>query len=1033
MKKSIYLIVCMIAIIASIIVSCDADATKLFTVTVVFDNNKDKALEIPIAQGGDYKITEVVPTKDGFEFDYWLCGDKKYSPGDKITVNSDLVIKAMWKEKTIPPSSSTEDVTVTFICGESKLEQKVKKGSKVSSPTSIIPEEGYIIEWYIGEDKYNFESIINESITLKAKMKVKTLHISLMDGEKKLETIIVDYAKTISPNNPTKEGHDFSTWTTEQGETFDLNTPIKEDITLFAKWNAKKYSVSFISQKEGIDVDSQVIEWGKTATEPSIPRELEDYILVGWMLGENMYSFSSPVKEDITLTARWINKNNYTVVFDFDDGEITPNQVFEVTKDNPYVTTPNAVETIDGKQMKGWFGSNGQEYSLNQSIFINESISFKAKWETKKVYVNFYVNNNIYKSQEIDWGSTIRNIENPERENSTFLYWYYNDNKTYKNMKFDSSMPIKQDNLTLFAMWDPEYYTVSFDPDNGGEKQIKNVSWGQSINPPADPSKGDYKFAGWLDSSTAEECKFPITVKKDYYLKAKWVSEGTTIEGKHVVTLNYNDSSLTNDTFLVDDSSTFNINLQPQHDKKPQGKQLSYWQDENGNQVNADITIDRDRTFTAVWKELEIWVSFYEDPQQNISKQEIVKWGGKLARPEDPIREGYIFGGWTKYEGLNEEFDFNTEIKEQKEYFSLYAIWNPIKLTVTFKDQSSSEDVLVDYGTKIARQVTKRDGYRFLGWYIDGNEKYDLSNPVTRDMTLIVKWDKTEKYKVYFNYVDGSSYATQEVEVGCTVSSAIPEAKGLIFENWYKGESAFNPYIFTSEPFDFSTPVNEDVYLYAKCNVENMDNGEWFVKYLRETIWTEIPIKLTSNHQIQIDVSGKGNYFESGTWKYSNSNGNFKISSTGIMAILTIGPSYYEINNLGESNEFLMGTTSDKELFKIKSERTPEKNSVVGTWNAILGNKEYLFEFGSDKNGYATLKQYSPLDKTICISSTELKSKYDYYDYYGSYVSFVDPMGYKYDLNAKGEYNGTLTYALDADTLIVYGFIYDEVKLIRKR
>lgn len=37
-------------------------------------------------------------------------------------------------------------------------------------------------------------------------------------------------------------------------------------------------------------------------------------------------------------------------------------------------------------------------------------------------------------------------------------------------------------------------------------------------------------------------------------------------------------------------------------------------------------------------------------------------------------------------------------------------------------------------------------GYKFLGWY-EGNELYDFSKPVKKDITLTAKWEKIEQEK----------------------------------------------------------------------------------------------------------------------------------------------------------------------------------------------------------------------------------------------------------------------------------------------
>ena len=49
-----------------------------------------------------------------------------------------------------------------------------------------------------------------------------------------------------------------------------------------------------------------------------------------------------------------------------------------------------------------------------------------------------------------------------------------------------------------------------------------------------------------------------------------------------------------------------------------------------------------------------------------------VAYGAKLEKPEDPIEEGFIFGGWFTDEGLTQEYDFTQAVTSG---FKLYAKW----------------------------------------------------------------------------------------------------------------------------------------------------------------------------------------------------------------------------------------------------------------------------------------------------------------------------------------------------------------------
>ncbi len=113
--------------------------------------------------------------------------------------------------------------------------------------------------------------------------------------------------------------------------------------------------------------------------------------------------------------------------------------------------------------------------------------------------------------------------------------------------------------------------------------------------------------------------------------------------------------------------------------------------------------------------------------------------------------------------------------------------------------------------------VTTRDGYQFLGWYLNGQE-YDFNTPVTKTITLIAKWKKIDtdkpivnnKHTVYFNTNGGGYIKSQTIFDGNYATRPNDPNKSCYdFAGWYT-DSNFN------YRYDFDTPVTKDITLYAK-------------------------------------------------------------------------------------------------------------------------------------------------------------------------------------------------------------------------
>jgi len=71
------------------------------------------------------------------------------------------------------------------------------------------------------------------------------------------------------------------------------------------------------------------------------------------------------------------------------------------------------------------------------------------------------------------------------------------------------------------------------------------------------------------------------------------------------------------------------------------------------------------------------------------------------------------------------------------------TVVEPELCTVTFQANggSQTEPAEVEAGTPLAKPADPtRDGYRFLGWYLDNGTVYDFSRNVSGDMTLTAQW-----------------------------------------------------------------------------------------------------------------------------------------------------------------------------------------------------------------------------------------------------------------------------------------------------
>lgn len=202
--------------------------------------------------------------------------------------------------------------------------------------------------------------------------------------------------KAVLPAEPTLKGYTFAFWylgDDEQNATaYDFNTPVTENITLTAKWNINKYTVTFNSYGGTPVPPAQEVEYGLTATEPATAPTKTGYTFDGWYLGDEKYDFSDAVEQNITLYANW-EKNIYTVTYtDGVDGEeVFTDQTYRV----PFEDTTPAFKgnpTRDGYVFDGW------KPAFSDTVTGN--VTYVAQWTARtdlSYTVHYYLKNTTKK------------------------------------------------------------------------------------------------------------------------------------------------------------------------------------------------------------------------------------------------------------------------------------------------------------------------------------------------------------------------------------------------------------------------------------------------------------------------------------------------------------------------------------------------------------------------------------------------------------------------------------------------------------
>lgn len=296
----------------------------------------------------------------------------------------------------------------------------------------------------------------------------------------------------------------------------------------------KSWTVTFDTDGGAI-IESVSVKDGEMVTAPENPsKELNDgmdYIFVAWTLNGAPFDFSTPIKEDITLKAKYkTSVTSYIVFFDSDGGSVIESQQIEHGEVAIMPSAPEKHEQkVDYKFL--YWTLNGVEFDFNTPITAD--VTLKAQYEkTEYCIVTFDTNGgNAISKARVEKGKCMFKPQDPIKQSDgtteyKFIEW------TFNGVAFDFNTPITSD-ITLKAEY-VEYNSslVTFDSNGGTPVQAKTVNNGEKVEKPIDPIKEstqylDYEFLYWTLNGVEFDFNTPIT--EDITLVAKYAIYSSTI------------------------------------------------------------------------------------------------------------------------------------------------------------------------------------------------------------------------------------------------------------------------------------------------------------------------------------------------------------------------------------------------------------------------------------------------------------------------------------------------------------------------
>jgi uncharacterized protein (TIGR02145 family)/uncharacterized repeat protein (TIGR02543 family) len=228
-------------------------------------------------------------------------------------------------------------------------------------------------------------------------------------------------------------------------------------------------------------------------------------------------------------------------------------------------------------------------------------------------------------------------------------------------------------NVTLYAKWTINIYTVKFNSNGGSLVDSQNITNNATASAPISPTKSGFIFSGWYsDQALTVQFNFLTPITTAITLYAKWTP---------VYTITYLPNGNTSGTVPVDTNNYPNGATVTVLDNTGSLTRAGYtfagW---NTNSTGTGTDRAPGSTFAigsanvtlyAKWAINKYIVKFNSNGGSAVDSQ-VVNYNSTATAPTPPTKTSYVFAKWYTSQALTDTINFSTPIVANA---TLYAKW----------------------------------------------------------------------------------------------------------------------------------------------------------------------------------------------------------------------------------------------------------------------------------------------------------------------------------------------------------------------
>ncbi|MGN1094500.1 MAG: InlB B-repeat-containing protein [Candidatus Neoclostridium sp.] len=547
---------------------------------------------------------------------------------------------------------------------------------------------------------------------------------------------------------PAKSGYNFVGWkcdlldglfTDENGAMLAPLTKTLKDAVAVAVWQPKRIKLTFDSDG-GSPVASITQDYGTEVVKPANPTK-RGYTFLGWTPAVP----ATMPAEDKHLVAEW-QINVHTIRFNSDGGST----VGSVTQEYGTAVTAPAAPVKRGYTFVRW-------QPAVPEVMPDEDLDLTAIWKVNVYSVTFNLEGGNIDGeseyvQSYDYGAQIAAPANPVKRGYTFKRWL---NLKGEEQKFPVTMEDK--NVTFTAEWQINKYKLTYVYGIEGKADVQiEKNYGDAIAEIATPVREGYTFTGW------EGEKVTVMPDRDVTYTAQWIIN------QYTVTFDYNGITVNGEDKKViraDYKSAIAVpdNLQREN------YTFVGWRLNGAIAVPVTVMPAKDMLYVAEWRRNQSTVTFKNgDEILQVTTGDV---GSALTKPQNPVKTGYTFKGWSVETDVYPENDAVIE-----------AVWEINRHSITYKNGLGLGDRIdwFNFGQTVTPAPNpEKEGYTFTGW-----EPALPEIMQDEDVIVVAQWTLNE-YEIVFDSDGGTPVATIKQGYGTGVTAPDdPEKTGYEFAGW---------------------------------------------------------------------------------------------------------------------------------------------------------------------------------------------------------------------------------------------------------